>query len=244
MMCSNSGLTFGRGLRDGIPIAFGYISVAFAFGMSAVTKGLPLWSPMLISLTNFTGTGQFVAIDMISAGASMLELAFSLLIINMRYLLMSLSLSQRLAPDVGFWKRLVIAFGNTDEIFAVSMQQEGALNFTYMLGLILSSYFGWVSGTVIGALASNVLPAAVRSALGIAVYAMFIAIIIPPARKSRPVMKIVAIAVALSCIFYWVPPLNRLSSGWAIILCGVAASAFGAYFYPLQDIDGEVREDE
>ena len=138
-MTENKQLTFAAGLRDGLPILLGYLSVAFAFGMSTVAKGFPLWLPTLISATNFTGTGQFVGVDLIYARAALAELAFTLLIINLRYLLMSLSLSQRLAPSVGFFRRLAIAFGNTDEIFAVAMQQEGALNFNYRLGLILSS---------------------------------------------------------------------------------------------------------
>ncbi len=236
-MSANSHLCFRQGLKDGIPIALGYLSVSFAFGMSAVAKGFPFWSPCLISLTNFTGTGQFIGIDLIHAGAGFWELAFTLLIINLRYLLMSLSLSQRLSPSVGLGKRLIIAFGNTDEIFAVAMQQEGLLPFRYMVGLVISSFSGWVSGTVIGAGASNLMPVALCSALGIAVYAMFIAIIVPPARKYKPVLQIILIAVALSCIFYWVPPFNRLSSGWAIIICGVIASAYGAYYYPLKDTD-------
>lgn len=228
-------LTFSAGLRDGLPILLGYLSISFAFGMSAVAKGFPLWFPTLVSLSNFTGTGQFVGIDMIYAKAALTELAFTLLIINLRYLLMSLSLSQRLAPEVGLLRRLVIAFGNTDEIFAVAMQQSGALNFHYLLGLILSSYSGWVGGTLIGSCASHILPAAIGSAMGIAVYSMFIAIIVPPARKYKPVMRIVLLAVALSCVFYWIPPFSGLSNGWAIIICGVISSAYGAYFFPLRE---------
>lgn len=234
-MSEKKKLTFAVGLRDGLPILLGYLSISFAFGMSTVTKGFPLWLPTLVSVTSFTGTGQFVGIDLIYAHAAMTELAFTLLIINLRYLLMSLSLSQRLAANVGLFQRLAIAFGNTDEIFAVAMQQDGALNFSYLLGLIISSYSGWVGGTLIGSCASNILPAALCSAMGIAVYSMFIAIIVPPARKYRPVMRIVLIAAALSCVFYWVPPFCRLSNGWAIIICGVISSAYGAYYFPLRE---------
>lgn len=233
-MSYNKKLTFSAGLKDGIPIALGYLSVAFAFGMSAVSKGFPLWSPIIISLSNFTGTGQFVGVDLMAAGAGLLEIAFTLLIINLRYLLMSLSLSQRLEPNMSLLKRLAIAFGNTDEIFAVSMQQHDLLNHKYMFGLILCSYLGWVGGTVVGACASNLLPAMICSALGIAVYSMFIAIIVPPARKYWSVLQIVAIAIVLSCVFYWIPPFNKLSSGWAIIICGVISSAYGAYRFPLK----------
>ena len=227
-------LTLAKGVKDGLPIAFGYVSVAFAFGMLAIEKGLPLWAPIVISLTNFTGTGQFVGMGMIFTTATLLEVAFTMLIVNLRYLLMSLSLSQRIEPGMPLWKRIIIAFGNTDEIFAVSMQQNRALNFRYMLGLILCAYSGWILGTCIGAMASSLLPLSVRSALGIAIYAMFIAIIIPPAREMRPVAIVVALAVGLSCLFKWIPFLNAMGSGWAIIICGVAASAAGALLFPIK----------
>lgn len=226
-------LVFSAGIRDGIPIAFGYLSVAFAFGMLAVEKQLPIWAPIVISLTNFTGTGQFVGIDLIAAGAAFAEIGFTILIVNLRYLLMSLSLSQKLSEGEGIVHRLIIAFGNTDEIFAVAMQQRGTLTFSYMMGLIIISFAGWCGGTVLGALASSILPQMVRSALGIAIYAMFIAIIVPAAKASRPVTRVVFIAVAMSCIFAFVPGLNKLSSGWVIIICGVVSSLIGACFFPL-----------
>lgn len=130
------------------------------------------------------------------------------------------------------WQRLIVAFGNTDEIYAVSMQQNGFLNFRYMVGLILASYTGWVGGTVIGSVASSVLPRAIISALGIAIYAMFVAIIIPPAKKSRPIIIVIAIAIVLSCIFRYTPGLNRVSGGWVVIICGVSAALFGTLRYP------------
>lgn len=232
-------LTFSKGAKDGLPIALGYLSVSFAFGMIAVQKGLPAWSPIAISITNFTGTGQFAGADLIAAGAAFAEIAVTLLIINMRYLLMSLSLSQRLSPKISLWGRLLIAFGNTDEIFAVAMQQGRELNFRYMLGLILSSYAGWVFGTVLGVFASSFLPPSVRSALGIALYAMFIAIILPAAKASKPVMRVVALSVIISCIFFYVPVLNNLSKGWVIILCGIVSSAVGAALFPLREEEAD-----
>lgn len=232
-MNGNGEATFYKGFKDGLPIAFGYLSVAFAFGMLAVEKGFAFWTPLVISLTSFTGTGQFVGIDLISAGAAFAEVAFTILIVNLRYLLMSLSLSQKISPKMKVWQRLVVAFGNTDEIFAVSMQQQGMLEFRYMVGLILCSYTGWVSGTAIGAMASAILPMALRSALGIAIYAMFIAIIVPAAKTSKPITRVAVIALLMSCLFSWVPWLNQLSSGWIIIICGVVSSALGAYFYPI-----------
>ena len=232
MLSSNRYLTFSRGLRDGLPIALGYISVAFAFGILAVEKGLPAWSPILISVTNFTGTGQFAGIDLIAAMASFAEIAFTLLIINLRYLLMSLSLSQRLEPGMGLGKRMAIAFGITDEIFAVAIQKESLLGGKYLVG-----------GTVLGALASSLLPASLLSALGIALYAMFIAIIIPPARSSRPVALVILIAVCLSCLFRYVPFLSGLSSGWVIIISGLVSALIGTFLFPMQE-DNEEEADE
>lgn len=227
-------LTFANGTKDGLPIAFGYLSVSFAFGMVCIQKGLPAWAPIIISLTNFTGTGQFAGADLIAAGAAFAEIAITLLIINMRYLLMSLSLTQRLSDEFSLGKRLVIAFGNTDEIFAVAMRQQKTLTFAYMMGLIISAFSGWVAGTVLGVFASSFLPDIVRSALGIALYAMFIAIIIPAAKDSKPVTKVVLISVIISCIFFFVPYLNMLSKGWVIIICGVVSSAVGAALFPVE----------
>lgn len=228
-----SRLTFLKGAKDGIPIALGYLSVAFAFGMLSVQNGLPAWSPIIISVTNLTGTGQFVGMELICSGVMLGELTLTMFIVNIRYALMSISLSQKLSPDITIPQRLLIAFGNTDEIFAVSMRQKELLNFNYMLGLIACSYSGWVGGTVIGALASNLLPEVLISALGIALYAMFIAIIIPPARDSKPIAKIILIAVTLSCVFYYCPPLRAIGSGWSIIICGVVSSGLGALLFPI-----------
>lgn len=231
-MALKNRLTFYDGLKDGLPIALGYISVSFAFGILAVEKGLPLWSPILISLSNFTGTGQFVGVGLIASGTAILEIAFTIFIINIRYFLMSLSLSQKIPENINLWQRLVIAFGDTDEIFAVSMQKKEELNFKYMLGLIICSFLGWNLGTLVGAVANNALPISIRNALGIAIYGMFIAIIIPPATKLKPVSQVITISLIMSCIFKWFPILNRLSSGWVIIICGIASSAIGAYLHP------------
>lgn len=224
---------FLEGCRYGLPIALGYVSVSFAFGILAVEKGLPLWSPILISATNFTGTGQFAGADLIAAGAGLAELALTILIINFRYLLMSLSLSQRIDTNLGLGKRLLIACGVTDEVFAVAMQRERTVTFAYFMGLSLTAYLGWLGGTTLGTLANTVLPLALRSALGIALYAMFIAIIVPPARSSRPIALIIAIAVVLSCLFRYVPFLQGVSSGWVIIIAGLSAALLGAWFFPL-----------
>ncbi len=225
---------FSKGLKDGIPIALGYLSVSFAFGMLAVQKGLPLWSPIVISITNFTGTGQFAGIDLIEKSAAYIEIAVALLIINMRYLLMSLSLSQRLSPDMTFLSRILTAFGITDEIYAVAMQQSFLLSGKYMAGLILMSYSGWVGGSTLGALASYAIPLSVRTALCIAIYAMFIAIIVPPSKKSRSILTVVIISLILSCTLRLL--FKNLSNGWIIIICGIAASLAGAVLHPETEV--------
>lgn len=225
-------LTFGKGFKDGIPILLGYLSVGFAFGMLSVTNGMPLWSPIVISLSNFTGTGQFVGMDMIVNGAVFAELACTIFIINIRYILMSITLSQKLDDNVTTAQRFIIAFGNTDEIFAVSMQQKQLLSFRYMTGLILCSYLGWIGGTALGTFASGFLPQSIISALGIAIYAMFLAIIIPPARESKQIFGVIGISVIISCLFNIVPYVNKVERGWVIIIAGVISSAIGAKFFP------------
>ncbi|MBQ9942552.1 MAG: AzlC family ABC transporter permease [Christensenellaceae bacterium] len=228
-------LTFKKGIKDGLPIALGYLSVSFAFGILAVEKGLPVWSPILISFTNFTGTGQFAGADLMAMGAGLMEIAFTLLIINLRYLLMSLSLSQRISPKMGLLARLGISFGITDENFAVAIAQTSPLTGKYMAGLILTSFFGWLSGTALGALAGAFLPESLLSALGIALYAMFIAIIIPPCRENKAVLTVVGVAIVLSCLFTYIPALATLGSGWAIIICGVSSALLGAWLFPADD---------
>lgn len=231
--------SFSKGFRDGVPIGLGYLSVAFAFGMAAMADGLPLWAAVGISMTNVTSAGQVAGLSLIVTGAPLFEMALTQFIINLRYSLMSLSLSQKLSKGVRLLDRFLIAFCNTDEVFAVAMGNEGELGRRYLYGLICAPYLGWVLGTLVGAAASSLLPAAVRSALGIAIYGMFIAIIVPPSRKNRAVLGVVLFSIALSCLFAYVPVLNSVSNGFVIIICAVAASLFGALLFPLkEEVDG------
>lgn len=228
---------FFRGMKDGIPICLGYVSVSFTFGMMATEGGLPVWVASLISMTNFTSAGQFAGTELILSGGLYIEIAVTTFIINIRYMLMSLSLSQRIDPRMPVWQRALLSFGNTDEVFAVAMQQKGSIGAAYLAGLILTPYLGWFAGTLAGGVATGLLPASVQSALSIAIYGMFIAIIIPPSRKVRSIAFTVAAAMLLSCVLRWTPVLNRLSSGWAIIICAVIASAFAALRYPVAEED-------
>ncbi len=226
--------TFLKGLIDGLPICFGYVSVAFAFGIFAVSNGLNAPEAILISMTNVTSAGQLAAVPIIVSGGTLFELAVSQLIINLRYALMSVSLSQKLDNSVKLADRLIIAFVNTDEVFAVASSKE-SVGKAYMFGLILSPFLGWSAGTAVGAFAGSVLPAVVISALGVAIYGMFIAIVVPVAREDRHVLFCVIIAVVLSVTFKYVPLLNTVPTGFTIIICAVAASTAAALIYPVSE---------
>ncbi|MGN1111846.1 MAG: AzlC family ABC transporter permease [Acutalibacteraceae bacterium] len=227
---------FKNGLRDGIPIALGYISVSFTFGLQAVSSGLYWWEAVLISLTNLTSAGQFAGLDiMIRGGGFWVEMACAQLVINLRYSLMSLSLSQKADGSLKGIHRWLTGFGITDEIFAVAMGNKNDVSRNYLYGLILLPVLGWTSGTLLGAAAGQILPEVVRSSLGIAIYGMFIAIILPPAKKNHAVLKVVVIAVVLSCAFKWLPILNTVSSGFVIIICTVIAALVGAIFFPVKE---------
>lgn len=237
-------MRFKYGCRDGIPIMLGYLTVSFTFGVSCVAKGFTWWMPLLCSFTNYTGTGQFAGMDLIASAGSVAELIATMLVINARYSLMGISLSQKLDGKTTLWQRLIIAFGLTDENYAVSMRQPRDVTFEYFLGVSLTAFAGWVGGTLLGALAGNVLPQSLLSAFGIALYAMFIAIVIPPCRTSKAIFTVVLTAIAMSCIFYYVPVLNNLSSGWSIIICGIASALVGAVFFPIKPEGGEVKKPE
>ena len=224
---------FMKGIRHGIPIALGYLSVSFAFGMKAVGDGLTWLQAVVISATNLTSAGQMAGLPLMTGGAGLTEMALTQLTINLRYGLMSLSLGRKLDDSMGTLQRLIFSFANTDEIFAVASAQPGLVGKRYLYGLMLTPFLGWTLGTLLGGVAGTLLPLFVRSALGIAIYGMFLAIILPPARKKKPVRFVVALSVALSLCFRYVPGLNRVSGGFAIILCAVAAAAAGAALYPM-----------
>ncbi|WP_283608783.1 AzlC family ABC transporter permease [Faecalispora anaeroviscerum] len=235
-------LSFQRGLKDGLPICLGYLSVSFAFGMTVAQSGMPIWVAIFISVTNLTSAGQFAGFDLILHGARYLEIAVTTFVINLRYFLMSLSLSQKVDKGMTMLQRFVLSFGITDEIFAVAIQQPGMVGARYLAGLITTPLFGWSFGTFLGAAATGFLPESLRTALGIMIYGMFIAIIIPPARQSRPVAMVVVLSAALSCLFRYVPLFHGISSGWATILCTLIACAAAARRYPINCAETEDNE--
>lgn len=230
---------FMLGIKDGIPICLGYFSVSMAFGLTTVLSGMPLWSAVAISISNVTSAGQFAGVNILLAQGTMMELIMTSIIINIRYFLMSLSVSQKLKPDMKMRQRLAIAYGITDEIFAVSMQHKGDLNGSYMAGLILTPVLGWTGGTLFGAVAASYMPAALTNAMGIALYGMFIAIVIGPAREHRSVLFTVVMAIIASFGFSYLPILNKLSGGWSIILITVVVSGLAAWLFPIQPEEDE-----
>lgn len=217
--------TFMQGIVDGLPICLGYVSVAFAFGIFSVGNGLSVSEAVLISMTNVTSAGQLSAVPIIAMGGSFLELALTQCIINLRYSLMSVSLSQKFDRSIRLLDRFLLAFVNTDEVFAVASSKPHRVSRRYMYGLILTPYLGWSLGTLVGALAGDIFPPMLTSALGVAIYGMFIAIVLPASKKSRSTALCVLLAIALSCLFRFTSGLSKVPTGFTIILCAVAASA-------------------
>ncbi len=226
---------YRAGLIDGIPIALGYLSVSFTFGITAVGMGISPLAAIIISMTNLTSAGQLAGAGIIAAGGGFAEMALAQLVINIRYTLMSLSLSQKLDKKYNLLHRIISAFGITDEIFAVASGKEGEIEPRYMYGLITLPYIFWAAGTAMGALFGEILPENIKSALGIAIYTMFVAIIIPPAKKIRGVMAVALIAAGLSCVIKYVPIFSGISSGISVIICAVIAAALGALLFPRKE---------
>ncbi len=230
---------FIQGIKDGFPICLGYFSVSMAFGLTAILSGLPIWSAIVISLTNLTSAGQFAGANILIENGTFIELAITTLIINIRYFLMSLSVSQKTHPSIKLKERFAISFGITDEIFAVSMQRKTLLTTAYMAGLILTPVIGWTAGTAVGAMATSFMPKILSNAMGIALYGMFIAIIIPPAREKKSILFAVVLAIIASMIFTYVPPLSGISEGWSIIIIAISVSAVAATLFPVKTQDYE-----
>ena len=225
-------LTFKKGLSHGIPIALGYFSVSFGFGIMAVKTGLSALNAILISFTNLTSAGQAAGVEIIAAGGAIIEMIATQFVINLRYSLMGISLSQKLDKSFTTVHRMITSFGITDEIFAVASSQKEKIVPQYMYGLVSISALGWTGGTAAGAIAGNILPAAVTSAMGILLYGMFIAIIIPAARSSRKDLLVICFSAAFSIIFKYLLP--GVSFGFAIIISSIAASVIGSALFPIE----------
>ncbi len=230
---------FTRGLKSGIPIGIGYLSVSFTFGILAINYGLSWWQAVVISMTTLTSAGQLAGIGIMIAPARYIEMLISQLTINIRYSFMSVSLSQKVEKGFSGIKRWLLGFFMTDEIFAVASAQN-EVTVPFFAGLSVMPYVGWTLGTLCGSLLGNVLPENVMNALCIAIYGMFIAIVAPVAKGSKALGVVVGLAILLSCAFYYLPLLNTVSSGLAVSICAVCAAVVGALLFPVkEDGDGQ-----
>ena len=230
---------YSTGVRRGLPVGVGYFSVSFGFGAMAAAQGIRALDATLISVTNLTSAGQFAGLTLIVAGATLWEVILTQIVINSRYALMSLALSQRMGNHIGLLPRLAIAFFNTDEVFALAMAESQPLTVPFLMGLGLTPILGWTAGTLCGALAGSILPLSIRTALGVMLYGMFIAIVVPPAKQEKPVLVVCLMALVLSCLFKWLPILNRIGAGIAIVLCTVIAAAVCAWLFPIGEQEGD-----
>ena len=240
----NGKLGYKNGIIDGLPICFAYLAVSFTFGLTVTQNGLSWITATVISATNLTSAGQFAGVELISAGVSLLELFVAVFIINSRYILMSLNLSQYLPENTGYLKRATMSFFVTDEIFAVANFRRKQLSVPYFFGLATTPYFGWSIGTLLGGLINTLLPVSLQSAMGIALYCMFIAIILPPAKRSLPITFCIIIATVLSCLLYYVPVLNTISVGIRIIIASIVSASLTAVIFPHVEKDTTDKDGE
>lgn len=230
-----------EGLRDGVPIALGYLAVSFTLGIAARNYGIRVFPATLMSLVNFTSAGEFAALGIISAGSPYLEMIISQAIINLRYLLMSCSLSQKLSPDMPMRHRFWTGFFITDEIFGISAAREGKLNPFYTYGAASIAVPSWALGTCLGVVLGTALPPRITRALSVALYGMFLAIIIPPARKNKVIAGIVVLAMLASSLFTKIPAFSGISSGMKVIILTVLISGIAAVLFPIKE-DAEHAE--
>lgn len=234
-MVENNNLRMG--FRDGLPIGIGYFAISFTVGFFSVVSGLNWLEALLISVLNLTSAGQIAAIPIIAAGGSLVELALTQLVINSRYALMSISLSQRLGESVRFRDRFIIAFFNTDEIFAVACAKESILGKKYLLSLASLPYIGWSLGTLFGALLGGVLPSLLTGALSVAIYAMFIAIIIPEAKAHLATAMCILSSIAVSFAFEFISVFKNFPRGIFIVVATIVLSALFAFISPISETD-------
>lgn len=237
---------FINGMRDGIPIALGYFAVSFSLGIVARRAGLSPIQGFLSSLLNHASAGEYAEFTVIMANAPYIEMAFVILITNIRYLLMSCALSQKFTPDTPVLHRFLVGFGITDEIFGISVSRVGALNPWYSYGAIFIALPCWSLGTALGIIAGNILPVSIVSALSVALYGMFLAIIIPPSKKDKVVGGIVIAGFLISYIASKIPQLANVSDSMKISVITVAISGLAAFFFPIaeEDTENDIPQEE
>ncbi|MDD7015615.1 MAG: AzlC family ABC transporter permease [Firmicutes bacterium] len=228
-------MNFRTGVHHGIPIALGYFSVATAFGLIAVNGGCTAVEALFISMLNVTSAGQFAGVTVMASAGSYIEMAMTQFLINARYSLMAISLSQKVDSRFTTLPRILLSTFITDEIYAVAIGQKEDVSAKYYAGLSCLPYVGWAAGTFFGAFMGNILPQVLTTSLSIGLYGMFIAIVVPVVKSSRKTLIIVGISLAISCLLYFIPAFDKVSAGFAIIISAVIASAAGALLFPIDD---------
>ena len=226
---------FRKGNVDGIPICLGYFAVSFALGIAAKGIGMNGFQGFLMSVGMVASAGEFAAVSLFASGAGVLEIILTCLVVNLRYCLMSCALTQKLSPDTKNIHRFGVAYCVTDEIFALSVGVDGYLCPWYSYGITIVSVAGWAAGTVLGIVAGNILPYWLVNALGVSLYGMFLAIIIPPARKDRFIAIIVAVSMGASMVFTKAPVLRDISSGFRIIILTIVIAGAAAFIHPIKN---------
>lgn len=230
----NNKQIFKEGMRDGLPIGLGYFAVSFSLGITARNIGLTPFQGFLVSLLNNASAGEYAGFTVMAADAAYIEIIFITFITNIRYLLMSCALSQRFSPDTPFIHRFFIGYDVTDELFGIMIARKGYLNPCYTYGAMLLAIPGWSIGTAIGVMAGNILPTRIVGALSVALFGMFIAIIIPPAKKNKVIAGLVMISFVASFCFSRLPVLSDLSEGTRTIILTILISALAAIFFPVK----------
>lgn len=225
---------YTRGLKAGIPIALGYLSVSFTFGIIAISYGLSWWQALIISMTTVTSAGQFAGIGIMLHPGQYFQMLISQITINIRYSFMSISVGQKADERFTGLSRWILGFMMTDEIFAVATQEE-SVSRSFFAGLATLPYLGWSVGTLLGAILGSILPDRLMSALSLAIYGMFVAIVVPEMKKTRPVLIVVVLAMLLSCAFHYIPFLSSISSGITITIVAISAAVVGAILFPVDE---------
>lgn len=235
---------FVNGIRDGVPIALGYFSVAFSLGIVAKKAGLNPFQGFLSSILNHASAGEYAEFTVIMANAPYLEMAFVILITNMRYLLMSCALSQKFDANLSYPHRILVGFGITDEIFGISIGRSGALNPYYNYGAMAIAFPSWAFGTAIGIVAGNVLPTSVVSALSVALYGMFIAIIVPVSKTNKIVGGVVVVSFLASFAVSRITLFRHMSDSMKISLLTIIIAGFAALLFPVNPDDSTAHSDK
>ncbi len=229
-----------EGVKSGVPIFLGYFTTSVAFGLLAVSAGLTPFEAVFFSMSNLTGAAQFMAINLISAGAAAGEIIISVVLLNLRYFIMSASLARKLGFKRAY-RKLLTAFGVTDEVFSVASLKPGRVSGSFMLGLQGISWLGWGAGTLAGVTAGSFLPRSLQDAMSGALFALFTALLVPEIKKSfRPVI-LAGAAAGLNTLLYYK---FQISAGWSIVISMISVTAIGAAIFTDNEEENQVERVE